>query len=110
MKLLFDQNLSPRLVGMLQDLYPESLHVRNIGLGDVGDDEVWAYAKDHDFSIVTKDADFPRLSVLHGHPPKVVWVRLGNCTVSEVESLLRKQYDNLLSFYQDEGRAFLELA
>lgn len=110
MKLLFDQNLSPRLTGLLQDLYPESLHVRNVALGDSGDDIVWAYAKDHDFSIVTKDADFPRLSVIHGHPPKVVWVRLGNGPVSEVESILRRQYDNLLSFYQDEGRSFLELS
>ena len=110
MKLLFDQNLSPRLTRMLQDLYPESLHVRNVGLGDAGDDVVWIYAKDHDFNIVTKDADFLRLSVVYGHPPKVVWVRLGNGPVSEVESVLRERYDNLLSFYQDEGRAFLELA
>ncbi len=70
MKLLFDQNLSPRLTGMLQDLYPESLHVRDVGLGDADDDVVWAYAKEHDFNIVTKDADFPRLSAIYGHPPQ----------------------------------------
>ena len=110
MRLLFDQNLSPRLTRMLQDIYPESLHVMNVGLGDAGDDVVWAYAKNYDFNIVTKDADFPRLSVIHGHPPKVIWVRLGNGPMSEVESLLREQYDNLLSFYQDERGAFLELA
>ena len=109
MKLLFDQNLSPRLTRMLQDIYPESLHVMNVGLGDAGDDVVWAYAKNYDFNIVTKDADFPRLSVIHGHPPKVIWVRLGNGPMSEVESLLREQLDNLIFFYQDERRAFLEL-
>ena len=72
MKFLFDQNLAPQLAKNLQDLYQESLHIRDIGPDTASDDAVWDYAKVHNFTIVTKDSDFPRLSVLYGHPPKVI--------------------------------------
>ncbi len=71
-KLLFDQNLSPKLVKRLSDLYPNSDHLDLLGLGTAEDILVWAYAKDNDFVVVTKDADFADLSVLRGFPPKVV--------------------------------------
>lgn len=79
MRLLFDQNLSPRLMEMMQDLYPQSLHVRDIGLGSADDRAVWAYAKSHEYTIVSKDSDFRQLSFTFGHPPKVIWIRRGNC-------------------------------
>jgi predicted nuclease of predicted toxin-antitoxin system len=69
-KLLFDQNLSPRLVPRLSDLYPASSHVSAVGLGEADDAAVWEYAKDHGFAIVTKDSDFNDVSVLRGFPPK----------------------------------------
>jgi len=77
--LLFDQNLSPRLVTRLTDVYPNSLHVDTLGLGTSSDRDVWEYARLNAFIIVTKDADFSELSVLLGTPPKVIWIRRGNC-------------------------------
>ena len=70
MKLLFDQNLAPSLVGHLHDLFPDSGHVFQCDLGDVSDIAIWEYARDNDFTLVSKDADFVELSILRGFPPK----------------------------------------
>src|SRR5262245_45840228 len=83
MKLLFDHNLSYKLVGRLTDLFPDSMHVRNVNLHEADDRPVWEYARAHGFAIVSKDEDFHQLSFLYGAPPKVVWVRLGNCTTAD---------------------------
>jgi predicted nuclease of predicted toxin-antitoxin system len=77
-KLLFDQNLSHRLARTLNDVFPHSLHVRDVSLKAADDSVVWAYAREHDFVIVSKDADFHQRSFVFGAPPKVIWVRLGN--------------------------------
>ena len=73
MKLLFDENLSPRLVDLLLIVFPESSHVRNVGLAKAADDRVWSYAQEHGFVIVSKDSDFDQRSFVLGAPPKVVW-------------------------------------
>lgn len=73
MKLLFDENLSPKLPRLLADYFPGSLHVRDCGLRGFPDSEVWEYARISGFSIISKDSDFQQRSVLYGHPPKVVW-------------------------------------
>ena len=72
MKLLFDHNLSPRLVNRLGDLYPNSNHLFNLGLDTVEDFIIWQYARDNEFIIVTKDSDFSELSLVGGFPPKVI--------------------------------------
>jgi hypothetical protein len=77
MKLLFDQNLSPRLPAWLADLFPGSGHVADLGLDQASDDDVWDYARVHGFAIVTKDADYADLSVLRGHPPTASGSNLG---------------------------------
>ncbi|MGH7871040.1 MAG: DUF5615 family PIN-like protein [Candidatus Binatia bacterium] len=79
MKFLFDQNLSPRLPRILADIYPESVHVREIGMRDATDTAIWEYAKTKDFLIVSKDSDFQARSLLYGSPPKFIWLRVGNC-------------------------------
>ena len=84
MKLLYDCNLSPALIARLRDLYPDSNHVYKLGLDQSSALEVWNYAKKESFAIVTKDSDFGDLSLLLGFPPKVVWIRRGNCTTSEI--------------------------
>ena len=109
MRLLFDQNLSRQLRRLLTDLYPQSQQVREIGLDDAPDTVIWAYALDHGLVIVTKDADYRDLSIARGHPPKVIWIRLGNCPTSEVATLLRDRYDDLIAFNRDDGAALLEL-
>ena len=110
MNLLFDQNLSHRLVPSLADIFPNSNHVRNVGLGRADDDAVWQYAAVQGFVIVSKDSDFHQLSFLRGHPPKVVWVRRGNCSTDEIEALLREHEADLRSFEQDPVASFLVLS
>jgi predicted nuclease of predicted toxin-antitoxin system len=78
-RLLFDENLAADLVRLLTDVYPGSTHVVAVGLGGMGDLKVWGHAAREAYLLVTKDEDFHRLSVLRGPPPKVIWVRLGNC-------------------------------
>ncbi len=89
MKLLFDHHLSPRLVKSLADIYPDSNHVYRLGLDRAVDKDIWEYARREGFLIVTKDADFSDLCMLLGFPPKVVWIRRGNCKTSAVEAILR---------------------
>jgi predicted nuclease of predicted toxin-antitoxin system len=108
-KLLFDQNLSRNLVQALSTVYPDSNHVALCGLETADDRAVWNHAKEHGFSIVSKDMDFHYLCFLHGAPPKVVWIRLGNCTTGHVEALLRMRAAHVREFVEDEDAALLVL-
>ena len=107
MKLLFDHNLSYKLVARLADLYPDAEHVRNVNLHEADDRPVWEYARAHGFAIVSKDEDFHQLSFLYGAPPKVVWVRLGNCTTADIEQALRRHHTDVVHFDANEEGAFL---
>jgi predicted nuclease of predicted toxin-antitoxin system len=89
LKLLFDQNLSHKLVTRLADIYPTASHVQFHDLEEKTDTEIWEFARANDFCIVTQDADFAERSRLYGSPPKVVWLRCGNASTREVETLLR---------------------
>ena len=71
---------------------------------------VWDYAKDNDLMIVSKDADMHDLSLVFGNPPKVIWLRLGNCSTSQVENLLRRDFNVIRSFYEDENLSLLSLS
>ena len=103
-RLIFDENLSPSLKYALRDIYPQSLHVFDIGLDEVDDPAIWEYAKDVGYIIVTKDSDFLELSDRLGHPPKVVRLKCGNCPTSEVEALLREEYGKLRALYRNEQK------
>jgi len=107
--LLFDQNLSPRLIDLLNDLYPNSNHVSKVGLETALDKDVWNYARDNDYISVTKDADFSDLSSLYGFPPKVIWIRRGNCTTQDIADILRDKYDAIKSFSDDPENGILTL-
>lgn len=89
MKLLFDQNLSHRLVKSLADMFPESQHVRLLGLAEADDLTIWNHALEHGFVIVTQDSDYPDWNKFLGAPPKIVWLRCGNASVDVVDSKLR---------------------
>ena len=108
-KLLFDQNLSPKLVKHLTDLYPNSDHLDLLELGTADDVLVWEHAKANDFIVVTKDADFADLSVLRGFPPKVVWIRRGNCSTSNIENLLRDHNSEIENLAADSTSGILTL-
>lgn len=109
MKLLLDANISRRLIPRISETFPDSSHVGLLGLGDATDDEVWRYALDHDFIIVSKDEDFHQMALVSGPPPKVIWVRLGNCTTSDIEQALQAGHDTIMTFIEDEAGSFLIL-
>jgi predicted nuclease of predicted toxin-antitoxin system len=108
-KLLFDENLSPKLVARLATEFPNSAHVDRIGLGGVDDALVWEYAKTKDYILVSKDADFHEKSLLLGHPPKVVWIRRGNCTVKQIEEILRKHFEDIIILQDTPELTYLML-
>jgi len=110
MKLLFDQNLAPRLVRDLADLYPDSAHVRDVGLKSSKDREIWDFARDGGYVIVSKDTDFQQMSFVWGHPPKVIWIRRGNCSVQESAAILRMNSSRIHEFESDAEASFLVLS
>jgi predicted nuclease of predicted toxin-antitoxin system len=109
MKLLFDQNLSPRLPRLLADIYAESAHVRAVGLRDASDVKIWQYAKAEGYTIVSKDSDFQQRSLLQGGPPKFIWLRVGNCSVARIEVLLRRHFAAIHTFDLDDSKSHLML-
>ena len=109
MKLLLDQNISRRLVGTLAETYPGSSHVALCDLDRADDERVWEFASTEGFTIVTKDSDFHQLALFRGPPPKVIWMRLGNCRTHEVESLLLARAGDIAEFENDSESALLIL-
>jgi predicted nuclease of predicted toxin-antitoxin system len=89
MKLLFDQNLSPKLATQLADLFPGSSHVHSLGLDEQTDPVIWEFAAENEFTIVSKDTDFADYAAAFGFPPNVILLQTGNCTTAKVEALLR---------------------
>ncbi len=98
MKLLFDQNISFRVLRKLEKSFPESVQVKDLGLENFSDMQIWNYAKEHNFSIVTFDSDFFDLANLYGHPPKIIWLRTGNRRTNEIANLLISKSDIILDF------------
>jgi len=103
MKLLFDQNISHRIVDRLRDIYPDCEQVRRLELENKSDVEIWKFAKKHAFCIVTFDSDFYDFSLLKGQPPKVLWLRTGNMKTENIEGLLREHFDIIKAFLTDKN-------
>ncbi len=109
MKLLLDENLSDRIIPRIIDLYPNSQHVKNLGLINTEDAEIWEYAKANEFVILSKDADFHQRSLLYGHPPKFIYLRIGNCPTSKIVQILRNNLEIILQFEHSETESLLVL-
>ncbi|MGK5093740.1 DUF5615 family PIN-like protein [Deltaproteobacteria bacterium TL4] len=102
MHLLFAQNLSPKLVEKLADIYPSSKHVQDIGFGDASDPVIWDYAKTNGYTIVTKDSDFHERRIIFGTPPDIIWIRRGNCSIQLIEKLLRVNLNSIEKLPKNE--------
>jgi len=109
MKLLLDQNLSHRLKATLASAFPGITHVRDFGMALASDDEVWERAKRDGLTIVSKDVDFNERGILFGHPPKVIWIRRGNCSTRDISDLLIAQRGPIERFHSDDQAGVLEL-
>ena len=108
-RFLIDENLSASLVRALAGEFPGSVHVLDVGLGGADDEAVWAQAATGGFVLLTKDDDFHRLSVMHGAPPKVVCLTLGNRPTRAVLQVLQVRADEIRAFVAHEEATFLAL-
>ena len=107
MKLLFDQNLPSSLVVRFGAEFPGSQHVKFVGLDTATDWQVWNYARQNDFAIMSKDSDFHHLSFLHGAPPKTIWLRTGNASVASLLLLIAGNLEHIAKFLSAGSEALL---
>lgn len=109
MKLLFDQNISPKIVKQLAFVFEDSRQVRHVGLEDSSDYEIFDFAKKHDFVIVTFDSDFIDLNILKGAPPKIIWIRSQNQTTKNISKILKDNIIEILEFFDSREIEIMEL-
>lgn len=109
LKLLLDENLSRRMVPLLESYFPESTHVCLVGLENALDAEIWSYAGQHDFVIVTRDSDFSDMAALYGPPPKVLHLGIRNCPWQEMAVPLLQNYSELLLELERPDVALVEI-
>lgn len=110
MKLLFDENLSPKLPRLLATQFPGSVHLRDCGLKGAADEEIWEYARANGYTIVSKDSDFYQRSLFYGSPPKFVWLRIGNCTRDDLVVLLTAHEQEVRALDADPFESVLVLS
>jgi predicted nuclease of predicted toxin-antitoxin system len=109
LKLLFDENLSPRLVELLAADFPDCTHLEHLGMRGAADAAVWDFARENGYSIVSKDNDFRQRAFLHGPPPKVVWLAVGNAGTNLIATLIRAGSERLRAFDLDLEESLLIL-
>jgi predicted nuclease of predicted toxin-antitoxin system len=109
MKVLFDHNLSHKLVRRLADAFPDSTHTKLLALSRSEDAIIWEYARNNGLVVLTLDKDFADLSFIRGTPPKVIWLRCGNSTVAEIERLLRTNLKAIQEFEARQDSGLLEI-
>ncbi len=109
MKILFDQNISHKILKFIPDIFKGSTCVKYEELTNASDIEIWEYAKENNFTIVTQDADFNDLNSLYGFPPKIIWIRAGNLKTKEIANLLVDYFDDIEQFMCDGNFGCFEI-
>lgn len=109
MRLVLDQNISFRLIPRLTDLCEHACHVKNLGLIDADDRDIWTYAREHGLSIVTFDSDFYDLSLIWGSPPKIIWLQTNDQRSDNVELMLRQNAETIRAFIERSDLSCLEI-
>jgi predicted nuclease of predicted toxin-antitoxin system len=101
MKLLVDQNISHRIIQPVSHLFTSLFHVRDLALTNADDHEIFMFAKENGFdAVVTIDDDFVKLLNLFSSPPKIIWIRTGNCSTSALSEILAGKYDAIKVFIE----------
>lgn len=104
MKLLLDQNISHRVLDRIRQWMPEAKHVKDVGLEGATDRHIWNFAKTQNYSIITFDSDFYDMVTLLGHPPKIIWLRMGNTSTQYLAETLLKNRETIQQFLHDESQ------
>ncbi len=100
-KLLLDKNISQRIVARICHIYSSAAHVKDFSFEQADDDAIWEFAKSKGYLIVSKDSDFHQKSLLWGHPPKLIYLRVGNYTTSYITQVLINSYATITAFAED---------
>ncbi len=98
MRLLFDQNISYRVVKQLKSTLPDIVGVKEVGLLDADDFEIWEYARQQNYTVVTFDKDIPTIGSVRGFPPKIIWLRVGNTNNLKLISLITERMTEFQAF------------
>jgi len=109
MNLLFDQNISFRIIKWIDDIFPGSISVHDLEYNNPHDLEIWKFAKLNKYAIVTFDADFIDISNLRGYPPKIIWLRIGNTSTKNIADRIRAEQRSIEEFLTNSESAFLEI-
>ena len=110
MKLLLDENLSRRIVHFLQTAFPGSTQIALLGLESASDSEIWQYAKDNGYVIVSRDSDFQERSLVAGHPPQVIWLKIPNRSKTVVLNILLEHRAEIEQALIEQNLACVELS
>lgn len=109
MKLLLDQNISRRLLADLMETFPGSSHVQLLGMESASDLDLWRFAAEHEFAIVTKDVDFLELQLVRGYPPKIVWLNCGNVSNAQLRTRLIASLAAIQAALADDDNGVVEI-
>lgn len=109
MSLLFDQNISIQVKKNIQEYYPNCVHIKEVGLTNSLDYDIWNYAKSKNLIIVTKDSDFNDFYSLYGFPPKLIWLRFGNSNNKKISDFFISQKDTINDFNDNSLVGKLEI-
>ena len=110
MKILIDANISSRLVSRIQLVFPEVEHVKTLGLMTANDFSIFMYARQNGYdAILTLDEDYSNLQLTHGIPPKIIWLRVGNCSTNTLAQIMLANADTIYAFLFDSHLECLEV-
>ena len=109
MKLLFDQNISHRILKVLSTKFEGSTSVKKEKLINNSDKAIWDFAKNSGYTIVTQDSDFNDFNLLYGFPPKIIWIRTGNIKTEELAIILKNHFSEISDFESDENYGCFEI-
>jgi predicted nuclease of predicted toxin-antitoxin system len=108
MRLITDENISWRLKKLIPEweLLPSNEIETSERLTDL---MIWRFAKKHQYTILTFDEDFSEIQNLYSYPPKIIWLRTGNASTSEIASLLIKYKDDINAFLNNDELGIYEI-
>ena len=109
MKLLFDQNISHRILNVLPQIFDGSTTVKHEKLINSSDRKIWEFAKEKEYIIVTQDSDFNDLNSLFGFPPKIIWIRTGNLKTEQIANILNVYMTEIENFISDDNFGCFEI-
>jgi predicted nuclease of predicted toxin-antitoxin system len=110
MRVLIDQNISHRILPHISPLFEEVAHVKALDWIDWNDHDIFMSARKLLFdAVITLDEDFNKLLLQHGKPPKIIWLKTGNCSTSKLSAVIISHKETILNFLLNDTFECLEL-